>query len=157
MSTFEIQVDSRSADALLDRLANMDLTKPLATTARLMDQEVRNTFRDQKDPWGEPWPPHSPVTTAIRRHKGNASDQILVDKGDMYDSITNGSTPDTAFVSMDGPAEVHQFGSTTAGRGNKVSIPPRPTFPIGEEGPPDSWWDTVTAPILAYAEKVAQP
>jgi len=144
MTSLEIIVDDREVAALLKNLADLgaDTSKPMRTVSLLMDQEVRNTFRDQADPWGSPWPPHAPLTTERREARGNTSTQKLIDSGAMYASLEHTSDANSATVTMDGPAEIHQYG---AGR-----IPPRPMFPDDDEhdGPPPNWWDAVTAPIF---------
>jgi phage gpG-like protein len=130
-----------------------DASKPLAVVSRIMEEEVRNTFRDERDPWGHPWPPHAPSTVMARKRKGNTRTSLLIDKGDMYSSIQRTSDANSATVSMDGPAEVHQDGTTTAGRSHNVRIPPRPMFP--SDDPPDAWWDRVQQPFVDALQAAA--
>jgi phage virion morphogenesis protein len=143
-----IVVERADFDATIARMIAVGENpgKALAVVARIMEQNVRNTFRDETDPWGQPWPPHAPSTLAARRREGNTRTSLLVDKGDMFDSIRSESGATFAQVSIDGPAEVHQFGTTTAGRNHAVTIPARPMFPI--DAPPDAWWDSVSPPLL---------
>jgi phage virion morphogenesis protein len=157
-----IVVERADFDATIARLIDLgaDATKPMKVVARLMEQNVRDTFRTESDPWGRPWdphadsawPPHAPATVRARRSAGNTRTSLLIDTGAMYGSIRNDSGADFASVSMDGPAEVHQYGTTTAGRNNSVTIPARPMFPIDQD-PPDAWWDSVGAPLIAAVEK----
>jgi phage gpG-like protein len=148
-------VERAEFDDTISRLAALgaDASKPLALVSRIMEEEVRNTFRNEADPWGHPWPPHAPSTVRARERKGNTRTSLLVDKGDMYDSIQRRSDANTAEVSMDGPAEVHQDGTTTAGRGHNVRIPPRPMFP--DDDPPEAWWDRVQAPFVDALQAAA--
>jgi phage virion morphogenesis protein len=143
--------------AKLDRAANLDLSRPLRTVARLMEQEVRNTFRNEADPWGHPWPPHAESTKEARQRRGNTRTSLLVDTGAMYDGIENSSDANSASVTIPPPAEVHQFGTTTAGRSHNVTIPPRPMFPERSPGVADlpfGYLDRVTAPLVDALEKV---
>jgi phage virion morphogenesis protein len=143
--------------AKLDRAANLDLSQPLRTTARLMEQETRNTFRAESDPWGHPWPPHAESTKRSRQRRGNSRTSLLIDKGDMYDGIENSSDANSASVTIPAPAEVHQFGTTTAGRSHNVTIPPRPMFPERSPGVADlpfGYPDRVAALLVDALEKV---
>jgi phage virion morphogenesis protein len=150
-----ISVDRAAFDASVSRLLSLgrDASKQLATVSRIMEEEVRNTFRNEADPWGHPWPPHAPSTVKARERKGNTRTSLLVDTGAMYDSIERSSDATSAQVSMDGPAEVHQFGTTTAGRSHNVTIPARPMFPTDE--PPDAWRDRVSEPFVSAFEAAA--
>jgi phage virion morphogenesis protein len=145
-----ITVDRAEVDAVLSRLVAFgeDTSKPMAVVSRVMEENVRNTFRDETDPWGNHWPPHAPSTVKARQRNGNTRTSLLIDRGDMYDSIKRESDANSATVSMDGPAEVHQFGTTTAGRGHSVTIPARAMFP-NDDDVPDAWLDSVSAPLLA--------
>jgi phage virion morphogenesis protein len=137
--------------AQLDAGGNIDLTKPLRATARLMEDEARNTFRAETDPWGQPWKPHAEATKVARKRAGNTRTSLLVDSGEMYDGIESTSNDTSATVTIPAPAEVHQFGTTTAGLHRNVSIPPRPMFPMHSEGPadvPSGYLDRVTAPLI---------
>jgi phage virion morphogenesis protein len=151
-----ITVDRADFDASIARFLALggDASKPLATVSRIMEEEVRNTFRNQSDPWGHPWPPHAPSTVKARERKGNTRTSLLIDTSAMYDSIERHSDATTAEVSMDGPADVHQFGTTTAGRSHSVTIPPRPMFPADDD-PPEAWWDRVAEPFVTALEAAA--
>lgn len=149
-------VEDAQARALIDRFVELGVeTAPLTReSALLMEQEARNAFRSESDPWGAPWPPHAPSTVNKRVRAGNTSTQKLIDTGAMYASMSNESDPTSASVSMDGPAEVHQFGTMNAGRGHNVRIPPRPIFPIDDDRePPGNWWDAVSAPFVAAYDR----
>lgn len=150
-----ISVDSASADAVLARIFDFSDGSPkaMATVSRVMEQNVRNTFRDETDPWGSPWPPHAPSTVDARRRSGNTRGSLLVATGEMYDSIKSESDAVSATVSMDGPAAVHQFGTSTAGRGHSTTIPARPMFPNDDDAP-DAWWASVSEPLIAALEQL---
>jgi phage gpG-like protein len=135
----------------LDRASRLDLSRPLRDVSRLMEQETRNTFRNQSDPWGHPWPPHAESTLAARRRRGNTRTSLLIDTAEMYDGIERASDASSASVTIPAPAEVHQDGTTTAGRSHNVTIPPRPMFPEhhGVADLPPGYLDRITAPLLA--------
>lgn len=153
----KVTVDAASAIRLLDRIAGLgqQLPRIMATTSRVMEQQVRQSFRDERAPWGAPWPPHAPSTRKARARK-SASVQRLVDTGAMFGSIAPSSTNTQASVSMgeglpDVRTSVHQSGS--------ARVPARPTFPIHADGRIDEtprWWDPVLRPLRdALAEAVA--
>ncbi len=112
-----------------------------------LEQRVRDTFRDEIDPWGVPWPPHSPVTLAERERKGQSSLQMLRDSGALYSSII-WNADDVSVRAVAGAgleyAEVQQFGNDgnkAWGRGS-APIPQRAFFPLRSEDLidlPDSW------------------
>lgn len=155
MAALAIVMDDAPAQQLIARYVALggDLSKPNREVSRIMRDKVIQTFREEADPWHQPWPPHAPSTIKARLRKGNTSKQLLVDTAAMYDSIDNTSDANSATVSMAGPAEVHQEGATNAGRSRSVVIPPRPMFPeIEDRGPPEDWWNAVTAPYLTAIE-----
>lgn len=143
----------------LDRLAQLgqNLSTPMRAVALTLDQLVRNTFRSESDPWGNPWPPHSPVTEANRLRRKQHSVQMLIDSGALYGSIGHESdaTSATIFAGTD-YAEVHQFGNPSNkawGRG-RAPIPARPFFPLPDL--PDAWWEDALAPFdSALGEAIA--
>lgn len=157
-----IAVDSRSATAFLDRLAAFGVQqgKVMRLVSRGMEQQARQAFRDQVDPWGKPWPPLAPSTLKARagRRASNvnrrASQQPLVDTGAMFGSLRSTATADSAAVEIgdglpDVRATVHQYGG---GR-----VPARPFFPIRPGGNPDpapAWWAVVLRPIDDAINKV---
>lgn len=156
-------INAESAQSLLDRLAAVggNMPKTLKTVARTMEQQVRQAFRDQTDPWGAPWPQLKPATLkarASRRASGGnrrANQQMLVDSGAMFGSLRATSTADSASVEVGGGlpdvrAQVHQFGSDR--------VPARPFFPIRSGGPDPApaWWTAVLRPIdEAIAKAIA--
>lgn len=102
------------------------------------EQELKLTLTE-----GRPeWPPLSPVTIKKRRGK-RKSTKPLIDTGIMRASITYRVEAEKGIVKIglfsDHSASgersgeenviiglVHEFGATGAGRGHKVTIPPRP-------------------------------
>ena len=76
------------------------------------------------------WPPLSPETLEARRKKGRFSTKPLLDTGHLRNSVTHKVEGNAVKVGVFGEeaiiAAVHEFGTTRAGRGHKVSIPARP-------------------------------
>lgn len=144
-----ITIDDTAARSAIARLQQLGfgLSAPMRAVALTLDQLVRNTFRDQTDPFGKKWEPHKPSTTANRARRGQASQQILIDSGALYSSLGHESdgVSATVFAGTD-YAEVHQFGNPNNkawGRGS-APIPPRPFFPTDDL--PDTWW----TPVLGH-------
>lgn len=150
-----ILVDDREAQAKLARIAALAKRPPMGAIADAMEQEVRDTYRRETDPWGAPWPPHAPSTLKARRRRGSASRQKLLDTGAMFASIKREHTETTASVSVgeglpDPRAVVNQFGNSR--------IPARAFLPIKSPGtatPTQTWLSIVTAPIERALEDVA--
>ncbi len=164
-----ITVNAQSASAFLDRLqaVGANISRLMSTVARAMEQQARQAFRDQVDPWGRPWPPLAPSTLRARASRSasnvnrRANQQPLVDTGAMFGSLRSAATASTATVEIgaglpDDRATVHQFGAQNAGRKGNVRIPARAYFPIRADGRPEpaqDWWATVLQPIDAAVER----
>lgn len=138
------------------------MSRPMAEIARIMEQHIRGSFRDERSPWGDAWAPHSPVTLALRKKEGIASRQRLLKSGIMYSSLKSTSDALRANVSMGEGAsaayvEVHQFGNpkNKMFKGPAAPIPARPSFPIRapsdtEPAFPADWLRQVYTPLEAY-------
>lgn len=126
---------------------------------------VRNTFRKEQDPWGAPWPQHSPVTLEMRRRRGDASIQMLVARPgnpeSLFGSIKAQNTASSASVSLGGNEdnfpEVHQFGnpSNRMFGGPLAPIPARPFLPIDQDGStnvPRDWFIELLAPLERFLD-----
>ncbi len=144
-----ITIDDTAARGAIARLQQLGfgLAAPMRAVALTLDQLVRNTFRDQTDPFGRPWEKHRPSTLRDRERRGQASRQILIDSGALYGSIGHESGADSATVFAGTEyAEVHQFGNPNNkawGRGS-APIPARPFLPTDDL--PDAWW----VPVLGH-------
>lgn len=144
-------LDTSQLDAMIAKLnaAATNMTRPMRAVGRVLEQHIRQTFRDETDPWGSPWPPHSPVTLAARRSRGNASIQKLIDTAAMYDSLrSDATTRDVTVVIGEGlpdeRAPANQFGAADR------NLPARPFFPIrpgNRADIPQSWWPNLIAPL----------
>lgn len=159
----EIRIDDRHLRQTLANattVAKAPATKDMATA---LAQSIRTAFRSERDPWGAPWPPHSPLTIKARRRRGNASQQRLIDTGRLYGSIRDTYTDTTVTVTAgeglpDPRAVVNQFGTTNAGRGRNVRIPARPFFPLRDERTaslPDQWQAQINEIIADRFEAAA--
>ena len=163
--TVRIDIDSASAERAFESLQRLagNAQRPLQVAAAVMEQRVRQTFRDEADPWGNPWPAHSSVTTRQRERRGNTRASLLIDTGKMYSTIRSGADATEAFVAIGGEGtfpEVHQSGNpanTAWGRG-RAPIPARPMFPLRGGGVdlPSEWANDLLAPFdEAIAEALA--
>lgn len=158
----KIEVDDRGVlDALNELLRRgEDLRPPLQEIGDSLADTTRLRFRDQVSPSGEPWPELAIATLISRgkraigvhkqselRHKGGhtlpdalsamLSAKALLDTGALRNSIAvavgdNYVEVGTVEPHGEGSARIHQFGGQ-AGRGKKVTIPPRPFFGVSDE------------------------
>lgn len=159
----DIQIDDRNLRETLANAKAAAAKPPMKDVATILAQGIRNAFRSEADPWGAPWPPHSPLTLAKRRTRGSASRQRLLDTGRLYASIRDEHTDTSASISVgeglpDPRATVNQFGTNNAGRGRSVRIPPRPFFPLRDERTvslPDQWQAQIDGVIAERLEKAA--
>lgn len=151
-----ITVDDRGAQAMLDRVLMVGKHPAAKAVADQLYMLVRQTYYyDQTDPWGRPWPPHSPLTLKARRRRRNPSQQLLIDTGKLWASIKSSHTDTEAVVTAgqglpDPRAVVNQFGTGNAGRSRNVRIPARPFFPLRNETTadiPQRWWPTLVEPV----------
>jgi phage gpG-like protein len=155
MSVVEVKVDSKNAERVLDNVIRVaGGQEGSRAAAKVLEQRVRQTFRDEADPWGNPWPPHSPVTLDRREKRGNASIQMLIDSGAMFDSLHTEEGTEGFDVVMGGPGMwpgVHQNGNPSNRMFGKASapIPARPMFPIRNDVPelPGEWAQAILAPL----------
>lgn len=139
-----------------------NLSRPMGEIARIMEQHIRGSFREERSPWGEAWAPHSPVTLAMRKKAGVASRQKLLLSGTMYSSLKSSADATSATVAMGGNessayVDVHQFGNpkNKMFKGPAAPIPARPSFPIRERSDtepafPEDWLRQVYTPLEAY-------
>jgi phage virion morphogenesis protein len=86
--------------------------------------QVDLTFRDEKDPYGNPWEALSPVT--ISRRRGNTAG-ILKDTGHLQRSITsNPSSHEVEIGTNEIYGPTHQFGATQGQYGRNRRNAPIP-------------------------------
>lgn len=154
---FRIDVDDGAALAVLAGLASpaaaAELKRAERAGADVLAQNIRETFRQEADPWGRAWPHLSAKTLKRREQRNNASVQILIDSGAMFGSIhvaqnTAGSIVSAGEGLPDPRAPANQFGNGRA--------PARAFFPIAADGDgddlPAAWAAQVMAPIERTAE-----
>lgn len=90
------------------------LTRAMDNIADDITSRVAMGFRDQKDPWGNPWLPLKPSTIRARRKgKGSGSTKILRDTGVLSNSLNAQRVdPLTIEIGTTVPyAGAHQFGA----------------------------------------------
>lgn len=152
MKGFHATVDAKEFGNALARVETRmhDASPAMEAASEALYQFVVNTFRDQTDPWGVPWPAWAPDTLKARRARKDYRLQKLVDSRDMLNSVTKSHTATTATVEagrgLKGDYAVdQQFGND--------HIPARPFFPMHDESDsnnfPQAWLDAVFAPIQA--------
>lgn len=160
-----ITVDDRAAQAMFDRVLMVGRHPASKAVADQLYMLARKTFYyDQTDPWGRPWPPHSPLTLKARKKRGNVSHQKLLDSGRLWASVRSDHTDTEAIITAgqgigDPRATVNQFGTSTAGRSRAVRIPARPFFPLraaADADIPQRWWPVLVAPIQKALEEAVE-
>lgn len=160
MTSIAITVQDEQVRQQLAKLiaTGRDQTTAMRRVARTLEDYVRNTFRDQRDPWGNGWAAHSNVTLLLRKRANNPSVQKLIGKTrQLYASIHAESDEESASVvagdnGSEPYAQVQQYGNPNNkmfGKGN-APIPARPYFPSrspGEDAFPPDWLAAVLVPI----------
>lgn len=131
----------------IDRDRALDLTLFLETiedapgvAADIVLAHIFDEFNAERDFAGIPWAPLSPVTLAKKAGRGS----ILIDSGDMLDSLRVEDTEEGVAVLMDSPAQYHQFGT--------AKMPRRSIFPTGDKFPDNLLEEieqTLVAKVLA--------
>ena len=133
----------------LNKLASMDPQRSLPVIGETLVDKVREGFAQERDPYGTPWKPLSPVTIAMRRGSGGA--RILQDSRRLYNSISaqvrgNGVAIGTNVIY----AATQQFGRASNRMFGRASapIPARPFLPWKNANAapelPKDWLDDVT-------------
>jgi len=114
-----------------------DLRPFFEAAGAYMMASVGRNFAEETEPSGKPWTPLAESTLQGRR-KGGRGAKILQDTGQhIRDTMGADATADRVRI---GPAtkiipQVHQYGTTRAGRGNKTTIPARPFLGFRPEDP----------------------
>ena len=138
----EITLDIRVVDEALRNLINHidDMTPAMRAIGEHIASEIDLTFRDGKDPYGNPWAPLSAVTIAKRRNRSN---KPLNDTGALKASITSNATPHSVKIGTNKEyAPTHQFGAKKGQYARNVpwgDVPARVFLPTSEQGLPDNW------------------
>jgi phage virion morphogenesis protein len=140
-----IEVDNARVLAALDRLARAGRNPAPALKSigeQLIESTRKRIERGGPGPAGERWAPNSPVTMALAKARGRKKfgPRPLIDSGILMDTIAKAVSGNTLVVGSNRFAEdwphgaaVFQFGSHRAGRGHKVTIPPRPFIGISDD------------------------
>lgn len=155
MNILSFEIDSLPVDQTLVRIEKLD--KNLAPTAQAglkLRDFIIGTYRDERDPWGMPWPKLSAATLANRKRRGNFGLKPLVDSEKTYDSIQVTQTATDVYVAVTNASSyprVHQFGNpdNRAWGGPPAPIPARATFPLRDENTldvPDEWMRVLYEP-----------
>lgn len=161
MSGFSVRIEDTEARRLIGAMADRleDMEPLMETIGIVMSERARMQFIEQRDPWGTPWQPLSPLTQMLRRKgpRANAANQILRDTNRLMNSITYRASSKRVAVGTNAIyAAIHQLGGTVrpkrgrflwAGEPGgpriplkKAVIPARPFLPFDEtraDLPPD--------------------
>jgi phage virion morphogenesis protein len=160
----EIQIDTRAIDSALLELGRHvdDLTPAMRAIGESLAGEIDLTFRNQQDPYGNPWAELADSTKAKRR-KGPrpANDQILKDTGQLKALITsNPSRHEVQIGTNELYGRTHQFGATQGQYGKTRrnspipwgNVPARPFLPTEGGGLPHDWEQDILAIIRRHIE-----
>ena len=106
----------------LYRALNGDLTRPMAGIAALLENSTRKRFRSKAAPDGSLWAGLKPATLRTKTNaKGKTRGSILVDRGDLFRSLTSFANERMAVVGTPQLyAQYHQTGTR--------HMPARPIF-----------------------------
>lgn len=105
--THQIPALTEHLAGLRERL-NGDLTPLMTAVGSLLENSTRQRFEDKVAPSGVSWAQLSPATIRARKGRGGG---ILVDRGDLFRSITFYATGDSVTVGTDRHyGEYHQMG-----------------------------------------------
>lgn len=154
----EIQVDTRAIDQALRRLeSHVEDTSPaMRAIGEHIASQIDLSFRDAKDPYGNPWKELSAVTVAKRRRE---SSKPLNDTGHLKASITsNPGHNEVTIGTNEKYGRTHQFGATQGqyGRSRRNgpipwgNIPARPFMPTESGGMPLDWEQDILDIIRDY-------
>ena len=158
MNILQITIVSEPVQATLTRIEKFATNlAPVAQAALKLEQLIRDTFRDERDPWGNPWPKLSDATIENRKRREVFGKKPLYDSGKMYESIKTSQSATDVYVLADyAPSwpSVHQFGNpeNRAWGGPPAPVPARPFFPMHNENSvdvPDAWMMQLYEPMGA--------
>ncbi len=124
---FRIAVSTKEIDGLAARLVErgtQGMPEAMTEIAGIMLDAVEENFDKEGRP---PWTPLADATVEDRREKGFGPEHPILQRlGNLAASVQADSTSDEATVSTNlRYAALQHFGGK-AGRGKKVTIPPRP-------------------------------
>lgn len=152
-TSVKIEVDVDLDVGLLEDLAERAATIPQWVGNYILTR-ARDGFAQGIDPDGFPWAPLAASTVESRIRRGRQGLRILVDTGEMLESLRVEEATDGVEVKIDGPAAYHQYGTSR--------MPRRRIFPI--EGDtidlPDDWAqdiDEFVEALLIRGERYSGP
>ncbi|MCL2876917.1 MAG: phage virion morphogenesis protein [Betaproteobacteria bacterium] len=138
MPTITIEFDSERVQNLFKALSNAVSPDGFADTMKEIGEDLLYSTRQRMiqgiAPDGSQWTPLSAVTLAIRRKRGRSGAKPLIDTGTLKTALNYRILPAGVSIGTNRQgAHAHQFGTNRAGRGRKVTIPPRPFLGISDE------------------------
>lgn len=128
----------------------------LKEVSNLWRSKVEQGFQNQRDPYGNAWEPLKDSTLRLRQRKGIFGSQILSETGEMAQSLEVEVSNKEIRMTMDDPAEIHQYGNPTNRMFGKgiAPIPQRKIFPIqgGQVELPADWSVEALATLGKYVK-----
>jgi len=131
--TFKITGTKETSDALKNISKELkDLSIPLDDSSRSYLNAISTNFKDEGKTFGQPWPPLSPATIAIKRQLRKEGKSIGVKKPLLRTGLLRRSfgfdlkskTRSDIYNNTD-YAIIHQEGGVSTFKGRKVKIPKR--------------------------------
>lgn len=138
-----VTVDDRSVQAALRKLSksSSELSPVMNQIGAILQDSIKDSFKQSRDPWGSAWAPLSAVTAA--RRKGGKGGQPLLDTGRLRNSINYQANASSVVVGASAKyAGTHQFGAKKGAFGRTTrnspipwgDVPARPFVPISADG-----------------------
>jgi phage virion morphogenesis protein len=124
--------DDREIQGLLKRVLNK--SSDMSPVTKMIGKIMLNAVRENFEQEGRPkWPPLSHTTIKERRKKGFWPGRILRRDDSLLSSIFSRNGLSSAEVGTDKPYARILHSGGKAGRGRKVTIPPRPFLTLTDE------------------------
>jgi len=138
MPEITVEFDSERIQSLFKELSNAVSLDGFFDTMEEIGEDLLYSTRQRMirgvAPDGSQWTPLSAVTLAIRRGRGRSGSKPLIDTGTLKTTLNYRVLPDGIAIGTNRQgAHVHQFGTNRAGRGRKVTVPPRPFLGVSDE------------------------
>lgn len=134
-----------------DRRAK-DMAPAMRVIAERIEQRVRNTFRTETDPWGNPWAQWKyPDDIKRRRDREGFDYGKLMETGDLFSSIERFNDSVSATISIGNSqtedyAEVHQFGNAHIRQRAMLPLMTPGSEPVLNE----QWYADAVLPLEEY-------
>ncbi|RLB68617.1 MAG: phage virion morphogenesis protein [Deltaproteobacteria bacterium] len=131
---FTVKIEDRQVKNLLARAmkASEDLTPAMKAIGEHLRRSTEENFAGEHAPDGTPWKPLSARYRKWKEKHGKGR-KILTESSELRGSVHYDAEPHRMIIGSGKVyAAIHQLGGK-AGRGRKVTIPPRPFLGIGPD------------------------